>query len=571
MNSPPRSLLRWTRGRGAALLLALTVLVGGGVRLALQEPTTLHSSDTYHYFLLAENLSAGDGFTSGGSLHPDLSRSPLYPLGVSLLLRFTGGNAEWAARLLSALAGALAVVPLFFLARSMLGPGAALAMLPLASLSPLMGPAVLLLPSSLSTALALAALAAGFAATQRGLTWAAFLAGVLAGATALTRSEGVVWPVLLMAWVLTAPGLRPRPLSKRLVAAATLLGGFLLLYAPYVAWASAHLERFDPAPPMTYLAKMRDLTDRMGLRWIDGGTVPWQQRAQSLLTADHRARVLEEQFSHSRNPTPDSALVDTSFTDLEPDTRAAMSDILRRRANIMVSNSSNLQVAIRYGRFAPAVLVLLALAGLPSLFQPRRRHAALFLLLALAGSLAPVISHVERRFLYVALGLTLLPAAAGWSNLVRMAGRAAPRRQALARGALGAGLLFLVAGAGLGHARALRRPAETLAIQNRTAAAVAAGPAGAILAVQPSVPYRAGRPFRLVPVASPSAVLDYARAQGAGQLVLEGDRDRQVRPDLESLAGPEPPPGFTLLHTLTDPRGGQVMIYAILPPAETTP
>jgi hypothetical protein len=178
---------------------------------------------------------------------------------------------------------------------------------------------------------------------------------------------------------------------------------------------------------------------------------------------------------------------------------------------------------------------------------------------------------VERRFLYVAFGLTLLLAAAGWSNLVRLAGRASPGRASLAQAAASTILLALVAGAGLAHTRALYRPPETILIQDRAARAIAAGPAGPILAVQPSVAYRAGRPFRLVPVASPAAVLDYARAQGAVQIILEGDRDLQVRPDLAALAGPAPPPGFTRLHDLPDPRGGRVLIYALTPPAETLP
>jgi hypothetical protein len=570
MNSPPATLRRWTRGRGAALLLAGAVVLGLGARLVAQTPTALYSSDTYQYFLLAEHLVAGDGFMSGGSQHPDLSRPPLYPLGVAGVLWLVG-DTKLAAQLVTALAGALAVVPLFFLARAALGPGAALAMLPLAAFSCLVGGSIRLLPTSLFTLLTLAALALTFAATQRGLTRAAFMAGILAGGAALTRGEGVIWPLLLMAWVLAAPGLVPRPMSKRLLAAGVLLGGSLLIYAPYVAWVSSRVGRVELTPSISYLVDMRDLSDRLGLRWIDHGSVPWDQRAQGLLTADHQARVLEERFSHTRYPEPDVEAVNLQFADIKPGVPATPGSLIQRRANIAAGNVRQLQVAIRYGHFAPAIIVLLALAGLPRMMQPRWRMGALFLLMGLAGSLVPTFSHVERRFLYVAFGLTLLPTAAGGSTLIHLAGRVLPGRATLARVTVATGLLILMASAAVAHAQAQRRPAEWLASQQQMAAVLAAGPAGAILAVQPSVAYRAGRPFRMVPVASPAAVLDFARAQGATQLVLEGQRDQQIRPDLAVLSGNAPPPGFTLLHDFLDHRKTRVLIYSLDTGLETTP
>jgi len=556
----------WTHGRGAVLLLVLAVTVGFGLRWRAQTPTARYSSDSFHYLLLAQHLAAGEGFVSGGSEHPDLSRPPLFPMAIAALIPVSG-DAGTAARLLTALAGSLAVVPLFFLARAMLGSGAALAMLPLASLSCLIGGAVRFLPTALSTLLALATLGVAYTAGRQGrltpaLT-AGLLAGLLAGLTALARSEGVVWPPLLALWILAAPSPGRRPFGRRLLVMGALVVGSLLAYAPYVVWASGHLGRFDAAPPITYLAQMRDTNDRLGLRWMEGATVPWQQRAAGLLSADHTQRVLPERFSHSRRLEPDPVAINLEFADLEPGQAPAVSSLLRRRLAIVAGNAVRLQSTVRYGHFAPAILVLLSLAGLPLLIHPRHRRGTLFLLLALAGSLAPVISHVERRFLYTAFGLTLLPAAAGWYTLVRLAARAAGRRARLARVAVSAGLLLLALGAGLAHARVQQRPMAEYRLVEQAAAVLAEGPAGTILAVQPTVAYMAGRPFRLLPVATPAAVLDYARAQGATQLILEGSRDLSVRPAMEVLTTDSPPPGYTLIHAMDDLRGGRVLIFSL--------
>ncbi|MCZ6833292.1 MAG: glycosyltransferase family 39 protein [Acidobacteria bacterium] len=562
MNERPDSLRPWTHGRGAVLLLVLAVTVGFGLRWWVQTPTARYSSDSFHYLLLAQHLAAGEGFVSGGSQHPDLSRPPLFPMAIAAFIPVSG-DAGAAARLVITLAGSLAVVPLFFLARAMLGSGAALAMLPLASLSCLIGGAMRFLPTSLSTLLALMALAMTYAAGRQGWAAPALLAGLLAGLAALTRSEGVVWPLLLALWILVAPAAGRYPWSRRPLAMAALLGGSLLVYMPYVTWAWGHLGRFDPAPPITYLTQMRDMTDRLGLRWVEGGTVPWEQRAAGLLSADHTQLILSERFSHSHRLEPDPAGVDLEFTDLKPGQAPALTSLLRRRLAITAVNTRRLLTAVHYGHFAPAILVLLSLAGLPLLIRPGHRGGTLFLLLVLAGSLVPVVSHVERRFLYLAFGLTLLPAAAGWQSLARLVARAAGRRARLAQAVVSAVLLLLVLGAGLANARVQQRPVEQYRALEKAAAALAKGPPGAVLAVQPAVAYLAGRPFRLLPVAKPAAVLDYARAQGATQIILEGSRDLTVRPALEGLSNGSPPPGYTLTHAMDDPRGGQALIFAL--------
>jgi hypothetical protein len=294
---------------------------------------------------------------------------------------------------------------------------------------------------------------------------------------------------------------------------------------------------------------------------MEDGRVPWQQRSMGLLSADHRRLVLQEWFSTSHAPEPDPEMVQPPYTG-PPEAvseRPTPAAILKRRAAITARNMLRLQQVTRYGHFAPAVIVVLVLAGLPALLGFRRRHAAFLLLLGLAASLAPVASHVEGRFLYTAFALALLPAAAGWRALDRLAAR----RGAVVRTAVSLGLMALVAGAGWVHALGMRRPPAVPETQRAAAAALSGAAPGAVLAVQPYVAYQAGRPYRLLPVATLTAVRDYAAAQGATAFVLEGDRDLALRPHLQPLMADPPPPGFRLLFDRHDPRGGRLRVVAL--------
>jgi hypothetical protein len=90
-----------------------------------------------------------------------------------------------------------------------------------------------------------------------------------------------------------------------------------------------------------------------------------------------------------------------------------------------------------------------------------------------------------------------------------------------------------------------------------------------VLAIQSNVPFWAGRPYRPIPVGPPSVVLDYARAQGAACLVLEGERDLARRPELEPLFEDPPPPGYTLELSRPAPQGGELRVFRIEAAGET--
>jgi hypothetical protein len=211
----------------------------------------------------------------------------------------------------------------------------------------------------------------------------------------------------------------------------------------------------------------------------------------------------------------------------------------------------------------------------------RRGRGLGYLFLLTAGAVAPILSHLEGRFLYTPFALGLVVAAGGWSwldgRLRNLPGsrpdrdddrsrRGVPGGRPIARIAIHLGLGWMVLAAGMAHAFMLRFQPEVLAVQQEVAALLEQAPPGALMVIQPHLAYHAGRAYRMLPMGPPSTVLDYARATGASLLALEGSRDLGLRPGLLDSGGGMPPAGFRLLLEKPDPRGGTVQVFALTPP-----
>jgi hypothetical protein len=345
------------------------------------------------------------------------------------------------------------------------------------------------------------------------------------------------------------------------VRAGCLLAGFLAAYAPYVAWASARLDRFAPAPPIEYLQKMREVSDRLGLRWAGEPGITWWDRALFLATADHRRRVLETYFEEGVIPDPDESEVAPEADSAGAPEDPAWSSIARRRTGILLSNLRAAAGRIRSERFLPPVLVVLGILGTGDALRSRRgRRALLFAAVAGAAGLAPLASHIEGRFLYVPFAFGLLIASAGWAALVRVAN---PSRRAI-WWALHGLIAGAVLHAGLQHVPPRPGYERRFALLRGVAADTRAVlPPGPMLAVHPLFPYWAERPYRAVPVGGPRTILDFARAQGATTLVIEGDRDLAQRPDLRAFAGDTLPAGFSVLLSRPNPGKGVLRLLVL--------
>jgi len=557
--------------RQAAVAVIVAAAVGLVVRWVVETPVYAYGSDHFHHLLLAQSLAAGDGFQSGGSQHPDLSRPPLFPL-LTAGLSWLTGDVDTAAQILVLLASALVVVPLYVLARNTFGARASLAVLPLGALSGLVATAGLM-AEPLFLLLGLSAAAATWWAMRRSRTLAFFAAGALAGACALTRYEGLALLPVLSVWAGLGSGRPQARRAHRLVSAMLVLAGALVLYGPYVAWASARMGRWAPAPGVQYLQDMRSLTDRLRLREAEGPWVPWTERAQYIVAADHRRRVLDTYFLDGVILEPDPAMIGPVSPTGPSDSPPVWKNVAKRRINIFRMNLSRLPYYLYASGFLPVVPVILGMLGAIAALRLRRTRRVLVYLLSLAAaSLAPVLSHVEARFLYLPFAFGLVASAAGWGWLV---GRLSLLRGAggrITRLAVHAGLVAVVASSGLHHHAGHRERFQRSSFRKELAPLVAQElPPGPILAVQMHVPYWSGRPYRPIPVGEIGIVLDYARSQEAVGIVLDSARDLQRRPHLAALFEQPPPPGLRLLHTRRLPEGGEVRLFALSPVPETAP
>jgi 4-amino-4-deoxy-L-arabinose transferase-like glycosyltransferase len=546
-------------GRLLAWVLLFT-LVGFAVRVAVQQREWTLATDSFQYMLLARSLAAGDGFLSGGGQHPDVSRAPLFPVLIAGATKLIG-DVEAAANLVTALAGALVVIPLSLLAGDLFGRRAAYAAAPLGALSCVVAASARAMPTAPYALMCVAASLAAWRATKvSGLRWSA-VAGSLAGLAALARTEGIVWPLALAGWLVFAPGRTARPGPWRRV--ATFLAVATAFYLPFVVFASARLGRFAPFPGIEYLQDIRKVTDHFGLR--DGGRsdVPWSERARFIMTKDHSRLLLDDYFEHGRFGEPDPGQIGGGTAPEDGASPAGLPAIARRRAWIFLENFTHVPRYLYWTHFlTPALVGLGAVGTIVSVRRREHRIGLAFAAFVLLVSLTPVLSHLEPRFFYPPYALGLLVAAAGASALSSWGG-AARWRRALSV-AVTALVVALLARDGWRHPTgAATEPARERPLKELAALVRGKVPPGRMLAVQPAFPYLVGRPYLALPLGSPEEVLTFARANDACSLVLEGARDLKRRPELGALLTDPPPAGFHLLSASEHPEGGTLRVFAV--------
>lgn len=561
------------RGGRRRVVVAMVLLVAAAfaIRLVRQSRESGLSSDSCQYLSIARSLAGGGGFASGGSQHPDLGRPPGYPILLAVVMLVVG-NPETAATLLGALASALAVVPIALLVRDLYGVRAGIAAAVLAAVSCLVAAGGRFLPTAPFLALTLTASWLTWRGTRRARRTILLAAGAVAGVSALTRMEGIVWAPALAVWIVALAPSGPRGVDrtvrgfgKRLALASCLLAGAAGTYLPYAAWASVRMGRPTISPGLEYLRFTRLVADRLGLREIPGSSLDWSYQARIVPTADHRELVLPAFFRDGVMPSADPRFANPE-TGLAPGRGAGdgWDRLARRRFVIVLQNLRELPYAIRADHFAPATLLLLGAVGVArAVVGTRRRSRLLFLATLAVLSLVPVASHIEARFLFEAFAVGLIFCAVGWGYVDRRT-RRLPRGGALLAAVAHLAIAGAVLAAGLAHPLGGDPRPQRMSFLRAQVGTVAL-PNGGMLAVQPQFPFVAGRPYRPIPLGEPEDVRAFARAQGAATLVVEGRRDLERRPSLARLATDDLPEGFRRIHTAPHPDGGDFQIFALDP------
>ncbi len=244
----------WARRFALVLvLIAAAALVLRVAAVLVVEDRHFYGYDALWYSGVANELADGNGFVIGGSAsvggfpltpwleaRPTAFFPPAYPMalsGGSLL----GLDTLVGHQLLSSLFGAVTVVLIGVLGRSLAGPRVGLVAAALAAVHPLLiGADVALMSESLYGVVVTGLLVLAYRVIDRPdrRRWVAL--GLLGGAVALTRNEGVVLAVLVI--IATAAAVSTARCPRRLRFAAVALGVTILVALPWVVRNAIRVE-----------------------------------------------------------------------------------------------------------------------------------------------------------------------------------------------------------------------------------------------------------------------------------------------------------------------------------------
>ena len=450
---------------------------------------------------------------------------PLYSLVLAPVVALVA-DAEWAARVVAAVAGGLWVLPTLWLARETTDePVAWPAGLLVALLPAGVEAGTRVLPDSLLVLLVTTTLAATLWAARTASPLACALTGAAGALAALAHPVGVGFLTLAVALLALAPRWTPRawPAPRPLRSAGAVALAAVLVLAPQVLF-------------------VRQLT----------GTWSWtgKRLGYTLTFSEHVGA--ERPMTAAERLTSEVRGEDAPPSMLAYAWRSPRALAQRIVVNLHLVDKYTLPMLLQVGGI---VLVAFGLVHL----RVRRNPPEWVLPVALAPFAGLLLFNVESRYFVPALPVLAIIAALG---VVRL-GRPRPAEDGGRRVRLG---VIALAIALLSFVPWLVRPwfREDASGVDRTAGRwlAAAGPGPAFLGRYPVIGYYAGA--RAIPLGSLplGAALAEGRRQGARYLVVDSERLPTMRPDLLPLLGGTAP-DLELVKVVEDRAGRRVLIYHI--------
>jgi 4-amino-4-deoxy-L-arabinose transferase-like glycosyltransferase len=229
-------------------MLAAIAVTGLGARVIYVLGFSRHirfGLDAIWYELVAGTIASGDGFVNPGAFYgqgivvPTAFRPPLYPAFLAVVTE-TVGSTRQTFQVAGCVVGTVTIVLIGLLGRRLGGPAVGLCAAALAAVYPvLLAVDASVMSENLQVPLVTGLLLVLYRAIrQPGLAWWV-LVGLIAGACALNRGEGVVLVLLV---VVPAALLLPRASGLRRVALAALaLGAFAVVVGPWILRNEARL------------------------------------------------------------------------------------------------------------------------------------------------------------------------------------------------------------------------------------------------------------------------------------------------------------------------------------------
>ncbi|MHC4712733.1 MAG: ArnT family glycosyltransferase [Planctomycetota bacterium] len=494
-----------------AFFPALAVALAFALRAwAFQARGVVDYDETY-YYILGRNLIAGGRYTLNGLTHTAFP--PLYPFLVGIASLFTDGIRA-ATSSVSAGAGALIVLPVYFLARDIYGNLAAR----LSALAAAVWPALFFVatrgvPSArkmyggsepvYATLVASGAALIWLFARRGGIRRAA-LGGFFFGLASLVRSEGPFLFAFVFLWLILERALS-RSLRRPRVAMGILCAvtAMLTAYGPFLVYVRSAGGHWGLGAKLSNNVRIRNSL----WEWITDG------RPQSFVSAHYRlndeATAMEDPYWGVTGESPDPAAQSGSFV-----------DALRLIAS---PQPRWLKMWLRFlfrSRFAIVPWWLLAFIALGAVCPPRSPHrlrwwafsaCVLIASASLAVSLFVIARHMVflAAFFAVPLGKGLEAAGGVLSRAIGPAVSFVPTVVALAA-MLASGVLLNLEGN-------LPHPVDNAigdqAAQRRLAGHLHASlPSGStLMSLEPWIAVWAAMDWRVPPLAPAAKVVEYAR------------------------------------------------------------
>ncbi len=216
------------------IILELLIVFTFALRILFSSTEVIYP-DACTYLSISKSILSGKLSTDfrGGV---EIVFPPLYPL-ITGAIYIVSKGFELAALIASLIAGALLIIPVFFLARSIYGEKAAWLSSVFISLSPVMiNWSVAMYTEALFILLFVSAITVCLYAVEKDNYVLIFLSGVIIGLAYMTRIPGVILLIILGGWVLFH-SIANRVRSKKMVArVAFLFLGFFLIISPYLTY-----------------------------------------------------------------------------------------------------------------------------------------------------------------------------------------------------------------------------------------------------------------------------------------------------------------------------------------------
>jgi 4-amino-4-deoxy-L-arabinose transferase-like glycosyltransferase len=530
-----------------ALWVALAVLVGFALRVAIGLTDDAPATDETAYLRSGVSLIEGDGYQRDGQ--PELHFPPFVPFLLGLASRVVS-DPHTGTVVLTCLSSTALLVPLALLGRRIAGPVAGVATAWVAALGPGLSTTLVNRGAGSEaeyTLLVVTALWMVIAAADRhgrARVWRVLGAGVLVGLAYLTRPEGLFMALPLGVGVLVLAVRRPgRPVRLRplrdLRAGVPLLAVFavpiVVCIVPYAMYLHGHTGKWP-----------------LSAKTQDASIEAWHAVAR----ADREAR--------------DSVLYALDETGLEfAAGRSTLATLAREDPGgylgIVRTNVGSLVTSITNpvsGQWLSWLLLPLPLWFLAVVGGWRHRQSwTVRLLLAVAA--LPVATalafFVQPRYLIVAVALAIPLVGASLALLAPVCRRPAVL-VTFALLALSSVQAFHTEAAGWWHPSDhsdQRRAGEWIADHTQ--------PDDRVMTRSMVVEYYADRPTMAIPYADMHEILTYARHHGAQYLVVDWYTAVRLRPQLAPLRTTDQVPGLRLVHEVRA-EGRTTGIFALDPP-----